>query len=51
MSHFEIIQPFVYLEGAPKYISQQNLKKTQQQKSFDIRHQFQHSMPCPVQMT
>ena len=27
----EIPQPFLNLEGAPKYISQQHLKKTQQQ--------------------
>ena len=33
----EITQPFLYLEGAPKYITlYSNIKKTQQQKCFDI---------------
>ena len=33
----EIIQPFLYLDGAPRYISQQ-------QKYFNIQHQFQNNM-------
>ena len=33
----EITQPFLYLEGGPKYITlYSNIKKTQQQKCFDI---------------
>ena len=34
----------------PKIHFAATLKKTQQQKCFDIRHQFQHSMPCPNDM-
>ena len=46
----EIPQPFLYFEGALKYISLQIKKKTQQQKSFHIQHQFHHSRPCPNDM-
>ena len=45
----EITHPFLYLEGAQNTFHS-NIKKAQQQKSFDIRHQFQYSTPCPNDM-
>ena len=45
----KITQPFLNLEDAPNSFHR-NIKKTQQQKSFDIQHQFQHSTPCPNDM-
>ena len=46
---YEITQAFLNLKSAPKCVSQQH-KKKQDQKSFDVQHQFRYSMPRPNDM-
>ena len=45
----KITQPFLYLEGALKLISQEHFKNTTT-KIFKIQHKFCHSTTCPNDM-